>query len=122
MTSPAERGEATASTLFRITWQSLVDIVGSGATATLLRRSVRRATAAGVDFTGVVIEQRGIEPGYLLPEEWAKPSTKSIETLRALTTQLRPLLVELTGPVLVARLNENPELRRAHLFADEETK
>ncbi len=112
----------SSAALFDQIWRTLADVVGSGATATLLRRAARRAMANGSSMEGLAIEHRGLEYRYTLPESWQEPSSASLASLRALTRELRPLLVELTGPVLIARLKTHPELRGAELFADEEVK
>jgi predicted nucleic acid-binding Zn ribbon protein len=94
----------------------IAEVIGSAATATVLRRSAQRAAAAGANVEGVRFERKSFEYHYVLPEEWSTPSPDAMKALRALVRELDVLLRELTGAVLVRRLHANPELRNAELF------
>jgi hypothetical protein len=96
----------TPAGLFALLWDTLADVLGTAAAATLLRRAARRASAHGPVLNGVVIAREGLTYGYRLPEAWEREdSAKALSALDALVQELRPLLVELTGPVLVRRLD-----------------
>lgn len=109
------------SALFAIVWKTIAEVIGTAATATLLRRSAKRAAADGAQLEGLVFERRGFEFAYTLPVSWAAGGRDEMNALRAVARELRSLLQELTGPVLVRRLEANPELSRAKLFHLEAT-
>lgn len=101
-------------------WAALVDLLGSAATATLLRRSLKRAVARAPELADLTISRDGLEYCYALPSTWReKARGAGIMGLRELTRELRPLLVELTGPVVIHRLRGIPELEACRLFAPE---
>ena len=85
-------------------WEALADILGTAATATLLRRAlVRAAPLPGLD--DVTIARDDLTYSYHLPTAWNDAqSDGSHAALRAITTQLRTLLAELTGDVVLDRL------------------
>ena len=91
-------------------------MIGTAATAAFLRRSARRARARASGLDAVIIERTGLQPEYNLPETWRTSSPEPAAALRCLAEELSPLLIELTGSVLVSRLNANPQLRRSNLF------
>lgn len=108
--------ERTASELFAIVWKTVAEVIGTAATATLMRRSAKRATAAGAPLDGLLFERRGFDYAYSVPTAWAAVGRDEIHALRVLVRELTTLLQQLTGPVLVRRLEANPELVRAQLF------
>lgn len=105
--------------LFHQLWISLGDILGNAATATLLRRSLKRAATRAPALAGVEITRERFEYRYTLSPAWKKADDASMNGLRALVEELCPLLIELTGPVVLARLRQNPALRLAKLFPEE---
>lgn len=115
-----KRGEA--SVLFRALWASLGDILGDAATATLLRRSLKQAAAHAPALAGIAIRRERFEYRFELPPSWEQGDASSMEGLRALVRELCPLLAELTGPVVLARLRQNPELRASELFPEEDVR
>lgn len=102
---PASPTPVTAGDLFGLLWRSLSDLLGSALTATLLRRSknavARRLTSAG----DVTIDRDGLEYRYTLPPSWSQPASDGREVLLALVDELRPLLMELTGAMLLEQLD-----------------
>lgn len=112
---------ATAGELFELLWDNLADLMGTGATATLLRRAAKHAAARDPALGGLVIERDGLQYRYELPEAWRRARDDlALAGLRALACALRPLLLELTGPVVVNRLARLDPLREAGVFAAEE--
>jgi hypothetical protein len=100
-TSPAE--------LFDLLWESLADVLGTAATATLLRRAIKRAASHTSWSEPVIVVKNGLDYEYRLPETWKQPgneeaSGEALGALRLVAAELRVLLVELTGPVVVRRL------------------
>lgn len=96
--------------MFRVLWDAMADVMGTATTATLLRRAARRGAArdpARSDLADLVIRRDGFGYHYELPAPWDQAP---LEPVRALVLELRPLLVELTGPVVLRRLVALPEL------------
>jgi hypothetical protein len=107
-------GACTAAHLFGIVWNTLADVIGTPATATLVRRSARRARLDGVSIT-----RDGFNYAYRLPAAWHDDEAEPLTALRALARELAPLLVELTGPVLMRRLAAAPDLERCRVIFQE---
>lgn len=104
-------GAQTSAAVFDRLWHTMADVMGSATTATLLRRAARRCAARHprtLDLDGVVITRDGLEYRFELPPSWR--SAESIDAVCALVHELRPLLVELTGQVVLRKLVEIPEL------------
>ena len=115
----AEDTAGTAALLFGLIWESLIDVLGSAATATLLRRSVKRVIQHGGDLNGLLITQTGFEYRYSLPASWQEPRSEPIAAVRALAQELTPLLAQMTGGVVIRRLNSIPELQRCNVVLGE---
>ncbi|MFW5878495.1 MAG: hypothetical protein ACOCVR_01620 [Myxococcota bacterium] len=100
--------------LFDLVWTTLVDILGTAATAALLRRAVSKAVSNRPDLhelreLKVIRDGHGYEVS--LPESWKDSGEQSREAFRYLVREeLCPLLFELTGPVVVRKLQRVPEL------------
>jgi hypothetical protein len=96
---------ATAADLFGLLWRSLSDLLGSALTATLLRRS-KNAVARRLPSAGeVAIDREGLEYRYTLPPSWSQATGDGSEAMRALVDELRPLLMELTGAMILEQLD-----------------
>jgi len=104
-------GELSNADLFALLWQTLADVLGTAAAATLLRRAAQRALAASPELSGLEITRATLEYAYQVPEAWNAPGPQSSRPLCDLVRELRVLLIELTGSVVVARLLQVPELR-----------
>lgn len=111
--SPAE--------LFELLWESLADILGTAATATLVRRAIKRAAPHLSSAELVTVVRHGSDYEYRLLETWREPGNEeALSALRALVVELRMLLIELTGPVVVRRLARLTSLRKLGIdFSDE---
>jgi hypothetical protein len=112
---------ASAAALFDLLWETLADILGTAATATLLRRSIKQAAARSAWSEPVIVARDGLDYTYRLPEAWKQPGNdEAVDVLRIIAAELRVLLVELTGPVVVARLGQLAALRKWGIdFRDE---
>ena len=115
-TSPAE--------LFDLLWESLADVLGTAATATLLRRATKRAASHTSWSEPVIVARNGLDYEYRLPETWKQPGNEeALGALRLVAAELRVLLVELTGPVVIRRLGRLAPFRERGIdFSDEATK
>lgn len=96
--------------LFGILWDELVDLLGSAATAALLRRALRRALPHSAELADLVIARVEEEYGYRVPAAFGLAKGPP-PGLRTLVEELRPLLEELTGKVALRHLERVPELR-----------
>lgn len=101
--------EPTTADLFALLWAELVDVLGSSATATLLRRAAKHGTKIEPGLDGLVIHRPAFEYEYIVPPNWTADGNGR-GGLAVLCRTLVPLLQELTGPVVVHRLRSIPEL------------
>ena len=107
---PAQGTEPSAGDLFTILWNALADVLGTAAAATLLRRAAQRAVPHWPELAGLAITRERLEYRYSLPVSWRDPSADPPRALCGLARELCSLLVDLTGPVIVNRLAQIPEL------------
>jgi hypothetical protein len=105
--------------VFAVVWRELAEVIGTTATAMLFRRAAKTATAGAADG-GLTIVRAGFEHRYSVPDEWNQAGGSSGAAVEKIFRELRPLLIELTGPVLIRRLATNPIADIARVFAMEE--
>jgi hypothetical protein len=116
----AAGAETPARNLFALLWEGLADLLGTAATATLLRRAARRGAARNADLAELAIERQGLAWVYTCPPAWSGASPDDLGGLRALIGELRPMLVEMTGSVVLRHLEQIRELRERGLLAPQE--
>ncbi len=99
----------------------MADLVGTAATAALLRRALKRASAKQPELAAVVLRRDGLEYAWALPAAWHDPERlDAVEHLRRMVRdELHPLFRELTGLVIAHRLAHVPELVEAGLAGEE---
>lgn len=107
--------EPSTATLFALLWDALTDLMGSSATATLVRRAAKHGAAKQPGLRVLVIHRPSFEYEYVVPDVW---SDNGRDDLRELTRHLVPLLTELTGSIAVKRLQSVQLLVAAGLFDD----
>ncbi len=119
--SRSDQDATSAAELFDLLWECLADMLGTAATATLLRRAITRAASRTAWSEPVVVVRNGLEYEYRLPETWKQPGNEeALGALRVVAAELRVLLVELTGPVVVRRLERLAPFRKLGIdFSDE---
>ena len=105
----------TAARLFGIVWDTMADVIGTTATATLVRRSIKRAASRRAELSAVSVVRQGLHYAYTVPDDWSRSGSDPVVALRELVAELSPLLSELAGPVLVRRLASVPDLQRCHI-------
>jgi len=112
---------SSAAELFELLWESLADVLGTAAAATLLRRAIKRATSHISSAELVIVVRNAPDYEYRLPETWRQPGNEeALSALRAVVAELRLLLIELTGPVVVRRLARMAPFRKLGIdFSDE---
>jgi hypothetical protein len=111
----------SAAEPFDLLWESLADVLGTAASATLLRRAIKRAALRIPSSELVTVTRDGLDYTYRFPETWTQPGNEeALRTLRIVAAELRVLLVELTGPVVVRRLARLAPFRDLGIdFSDE---
>ena len=97
-------------------WDAIAEVLGTAATAAIVRRAAGRAAAESPELVDVVIRRENLEYRYTLPHAWsqrraATPERGRRSRFRALVAEIGRLLVELTGTVVISRLEQIPELR-----------
>jgi|GEM_PF-1811953 hypothetical protein len=108
--------DCTAAVLFDLLWENIADVLGAAATAALVRRSARHVALRTPGREGVTITRDGFTYRYVLPERWSQCAGEPVVGLRELVHELVPLLQELTGPVVVRRIESLAEFRRCGLL------
>ncbi|HUL60268.1 MAG TPA: hypothetical protein VLU43_13380 [Anaeromyxobacteraceae bacterium] len=111
---------STAAGLFQLLWNEVGDLVGSAATAALLQRALKHASAKQPELAARVLRGEGGDYACMLPASWHDPERRdAVEQLRHLVRDgLHPLFRELTGPVIARRLAQTPELVEAGLAGE----
>jgi hypothetical protein len=104
-------GKLCAAAVFAIVWDALADVLGTAAVATIVRRAVRRAALETPELLELVIVREDFEYRYTLPGAWSQATDPGCIDLRVLVAEIARLLVELTGTVVISRLEQIPELR-----------
>jgi nucleotide-binding universal stress UspA family protein len=103
-------------------WENLADLLGTAATATLLRRAIRRASADHAELPSVIVNS-AIAYTYELPDTWREANRpEPLNALRALARELGPLLVQLTGPVVVGRRQRHRQFEKHGICFFEESR
>jgi hypothetical protein len=114
VTHPQEQARSrpcTAARAFDALWLALADVLGQTATAALLQRSVKRAAADVPELASLTITREQFGYRYSLPAAWEEADDAARAVVQQIVRQLWPLLAELTGPVVVERLRQNPVLQ-----------
>jgi hypothetical protein len=111
--------ERTGARLFAQLWDTLADVLGTAATAALLRRSLKRAAARHTELLELEIYRHGFSYEYKVPESWTAPGNESVAAVQDLARELWPILIERTGEVVVRRLARIPGLQAGPLSPSE---
>jgi len=107
-----EDKQPTAGELFDLLWERLADLLGTAATATLVRRATKRAAAEALPT--VIVNHNTLNYEYKVPESWRRAAeTNALRSLRELAKELGVLLTRLTGPVVVEQLEREPRFRQS---------
>jgi hypothetical protein len=107
--------ELSAAALFGIVWDALAEVLGTAAVAAIVRRAAGRAAAESPELVDLVILREDLEYRYTLPHAWSQKAERTPVALRVLVAEIGRLLVELTGTVIIHRLEQIPELRAGGL-------
>ena len=113
----------SAAKLFDLLWESIADVLGTAATATLLRRAIKRSASQTSWPEPITVVRNGLDYEYRLPETWKQPgNAEAVGALRVVAAELRVLLIELTGPVVVRRLARLTPFRKLGIDFSEEAR
>jgi hypothetical protein len=112
--------EPSVSALFTTLWDALADLLGTAATATLLRRAARRAQARSPELAELAIHREGLTYSYTCPPSWSGSSIGAPPALGELIGELRPLLIAMSGQVIIQALEQVLELRELVVLAGQE--
>ncbi len=115
-------GAPRPSALFTLLWQTLSNLIGTPATATLLRRGLKRAAPRRPRLAQVDISRAEHDYVFTLPPDWAASGADSLEDLRALFVEIHILARQLTGSVIIRRLEAIPEFAALQPSSSEDTK
>jgi hypothetical protein len=119
--SLGDQDAASPAQLFDLLWATLADVLGTAATATLLRRAIKQAASHTSWSEPVIVTKNGLDYNYRLPETWKEPGNEeAVGALLVVAAELRVLLVELTGSVVIRRLGRLAPFREWGIdFSDE---
>lgn len=93
------------------TWHTVAESLGTTATAALMRRAAKRASAHTPALSGFQVRGAGYTYRYEVPAAWRTAGHDTCEQVRALLGELCALLGELTGEVITSRLASNSAIR-----------
>ncbi len=116
----AHNVDLSAAALFAILWDALANLLGTAAVAAIVRRAARRAAAASPELVDLVVVREDLEYRYTLPDAWSQDAQRAPIALRVLVAEIGRLLAELTGTVVIRRVEQIPELRACGLVWREE--
>ena len=94
----AVQADTSVREMYALLYETLSEVIGRTATEALLRRAVRRAGSQHPEFAALAPPRGGA------PIEWWTDARRGMSYLRAVMRELWPLLIEITGPVVVAQL------------------
>jgi hypothetical protein len=104
---------STAHELFDALWNTMANILGTAATATLLRRAAKRGVPLSAGLSTLSIRHDGLTYCYVVPGTWdIRSDPAAVGALCVLAQALRPLLMEMTGLVVLRRLAQVTALHR----------
>jgi hypothetical protein len=111
----------SAAELFDLLREALADVLGTAASVTLLRRAIKRTASRIPSAAQVCVVRDGLDYKSRFPDTWNQPGNEeALGALRVVAGELRLLLIELTGPVVVRRLARLPAFRERGIdFSDE---
>ncbi len=110
----------TTAEVFDRLKDTLVGVIGTAATATFLRRAVRRAAKKFPELGNLAITKEKLDYEYAIPKHWSD-GRDGLPALVNLSGELESLLLDLTGGVMIRKLRSVPLLLDAGLFRKEES-
>jgi len=116
-----QAGKPSVAQVFDILWENLADLMGTAAVATLMRRALRVASVTNPELASLNVLKEELEYKYHLPDSWqTECDGEQGRALKELLAELGPLLVQLTGPVAVRRVDRIAVLKECDILTSEE--
>jgi hypothetical protein len=109
--------ELRGAALFKLIWDCVADVLGTTAAATLMRRAARRAMLRSPELGDFQVLRTDAGYTYALPRALVGKAEQTPVALRELVNELRPLLLELTGQVVVRRIEQIPWLQERGMLS-----
>ena len=114
-------GDMSAAALFGLLWETMAEVLGTTATAVLVRRAARRAATHWPVLQQLVIRQDGLTYQFQVPETWQEGANpEALAALQALGQEVCDLLHVMTGAVVIRRLARLMLLRRYGIIPEKE--
>jgi len=86
-------------------------MLGTAAVAAIVRRAVGHAAAERPELVDLVVRRENFQYRYATPRGWSEKTEGVPPALTALCAEMARLLVEMTGTLVVRRLEGIPALR-----------
>jgi len=107
--------------LFVLLWDTLSNILGTAATATLIARALKRALPSTPVLGDLSITTKKFTYAYKLPDSWRAPDNADATAgFDRLLEELVPLLTALTGHVVVRQLARLEPFAAKRLLVEQE--
>ena len=103
--------QLSGASIFTILWEAVADVLGTATTAALFRRALKRAMPLHPELGQLVIVRENLRFWYEVAPSWQERHVLAPPALRELVAQLRPMLVEMTGQVVVQQVLQMPALK-----------
>jgi hypothetical protein len=110
LTGGAADADMSADDLFTLLWEGLADILGTAAAAALVRRAARTAVVRCPELVELDVVREDLAYVFTVPAGWHEPGEPVPAGLAELWRELRALLIELTGLVVLRHLARLPGL------------
>jgi len=94
----------SAAALFVLLWETLSNVLGTAATATLVARALKRASPSTPALAGMSITTKKFTYEYQVPDSWRVHDNGAMAAFDRLLEELVPLLNALTGRVVLRQL------------------
>ena len=102
-------------------WDTVSNILGTAATATLIARAIKRALPSAPALAELSITTQKFTYEYRLPDTWRAPDNAAAAAgFDRLLEELVPLLTALTGQVVVRQMARLEPFSAKRLMVEEE--
>lgn len=99
-------GVAPPSEALRALWTAVAEVIGSAATAVLIRRAIKRAARQYPSLDDLTVELQEFLYQLRIPEHWdAPPDAETAEAIRALIAAFTEIARQLSGEILIRHIS-----------------
>jgi quercetin 2,3-dioxygenase len=109
-TSGDDAARHSGTVLFNMLWEALVDVLGSATAAALVSRAARRAQPRSPELVELAVVRVDQQYACSVPPSFDQTEGPPA-ALCVLLDEIRPLLTQMTGQVVLRHLDQRPELR-----------